>query len=40
LPVTQVAHVPPPQSMSVSAPFFVLSVHVAAWQMLPLHTLL
>jgi hypothetical protein len=40
LPATHAAHVPPPQSMSVSAPFFVLSVHVAAWHRLPEHTLL
>jgi len=30
----QAAQVPPPQSTSDSAPFFVPSEHVAAWQML------
>jgi hypothetical protein len=32
------AHVPPPQSTSVSAPFLTLSAQLAAWQMLPTHT--
>jgi hypothetical protein len=30
--------VPPPQSTSVSAPFFTLSVQLADWQMLPTQT--
>jgi hypothetical protein len=35
LPLEQAAHVPPPQSTSVSAAFFTWSVQVAAWQMCP-----
>jgi hypothetical protein len=44
LPTAHVAPVPhfgqlaPPQSTSVSVPFFTTSVHVGAWQMLPMHT--
>jgi hypothetical protein len=33
-PGSQSPQVPPPQSMSVSAPFFTLSPHVGAWQVL------
>lgn len=39
-PVGQVGHVPPPQSVPVSAPFFEPSVHVGAWHFPPLQTLL
>jgi hypothetical protein len=31
-------HVPPPQSTSVSAPFFTTSEQLGAWQMLLMHT--
>jgi hypothetical protein len=39
-PVTHFGHIPPPQSMSVSAPFLMPSEHAGAWQMSDLHTLL
>jgi hypothetical protein len=38
LPPAQAGHVPPPQSLSVSAPFWTLSVHVAAWHAPPTQT--
>jgi hypothetical protein len=41
LPLPQAGHPAPPQSVSVSVPFFTVSTHVAAWQVLvglPLHT--
>ncbi len=37
-PLAHVPHVPPPQSTSVSAPFFTLSEQLGAWQTLPVHT--
>jgi hypothetical protein len=33
LPVTHLGHRAPPQSTSVSGPFFVPSAHVAAWHL-------
>jgi hypothetical protein len=38
LPVAQVAQTGPPQSTSVSPPFFTPSLHVGAWQTPPLQT--
>jgi hypothetical protein len=37
-PLTHAGHVPPPQSVPVSAPFFTLSVQVGAWQIPAVHT--
>jgi hypothetical protein len=37
-PVAQPGHIPPPQSWPVSLPFFTLSLHVGAWQTLPVQT--
>jgi len=36
-PVAHAPQVAPPQSTSVSAPFFTLSVHVGAWHVPPAH---
>jgi hypothetical protein len=38
LPSAHVGQPPPPQSTSVSVPFFTVSEHVAAWQTRPVHT--
>ena len=38
LPATHAAHVPPPQSTSVSLPFLTSSSHVGTWQTLFVHT--
>jgi hypothetical protein len=38
LPDAQVGHVPPPQSTSVSKPFFFVSVQLGAWHRPPVHT--
>jgi hypothetical protein len=37
-PTGHLAHVPPPQSTSVSAPFLTTSVQLGDWQMAPMHT--
>jgi hypothetical protein len=38
LPSPHLAHVPPPQLRSVSAPFFAESLHVGTWHTLPVQT--
>jgi hypothetical protein len=40
LPSTHLAQVPPPQSMSVSAPFLTRSVHDGTWHTFDRHTAL
>jgi hypothetical protein len=37
-PAPQRGHVPPPQSPSVSFPFFTRSLHVGAWQTFAMQT--
>jgi hypothetical protein len=38
LPAAHLGQLAPPQSMSVSVPFFALSVHAGAWQKPPVQT--
>jgi hypothetical protein len=38
LPSAHVGHVPPPQSVSDSSPFWTPSPQLAAWQTLDVHT--